>query len=136
MDWNPASHRYLLFLDKHNLGKAWRQGKSPGRVHGYYEKGLFVGSTRREDFNWNVNCVRMSVSSGRNTTVRLATNTPNLDHLEMQRDGNRWQRCGSTVNLRIPSAGLCLSARSVKRFGLAGPASNIVLCAAVSGPTQ
>jgi len=101
---------------------------SKAREHWALRQNHFVRLAHREWIEWtpNVTSVKVTVQ-GDVAGIRLNSNTPNFDHYEMHRPGQRWEKTGADINIKLEGRRIELEFRSVNLAGVAGPVSRALI---------
>ena len=124
----PYAYRNFLYLvmeDEYNRGKKWLRNQ--GTVD---ERYLFsILTDRAGDIFWTLNqaYIHLYEDSRQRLKVQLETVTPNFKTFEIAVDNREWRETGPVFNWELHPGRNLLRARSVNKFGLAGPEHKVVL---------
>jgi hypothetical protein len=105
----------------------WATQTSPkAPMHWALRQNYFVRTPHRSWIEWTPNVVSVKAEiRGEVAQVRLRSNTPNFDRLEMRRPGGQWQKVNADLDLKLEGQGIEREFRSVNVAGVAGPVSRL-----------
>jgi hypothetical protein len=121
--WN---FRYLIIDDEYNHGKHWPLVR--GRDVDPRER-MALRTDRVGDIFWTLNqaFIHLYDAGNGNLQVQLETVTPNFRTFQVSLDKGEWRNSGSVFDWTLHEGQNFLQARSINKFGMAGPEYKIVL---------
>ncbi len=115
---------YLIAEDEYSGNKVWQhQGETDVRDK------LGIRTSRMGDIFWTLNqaYIHLYDQGSSLLKVQLETHTPNFERFEVAFDNGEWQSSDPVLAWELHNGQNFLKARSINKFGVAGPVHKIVL---------